>query len=225
MNQTSPSPLRVDIVSDVVCPWCVIGFRQLEQAAARTGAAMDVHWHPFELNRNMPPEGQNLREHVAEKYGASPEDSAKAREMMSTLGNDLGITFSFSEDSRIVNTFQAHQLLAWAATHGREGDLKLAFFDAYFTQGRDVSDEAILLDVVSELGLDRDEAALALSEQRFADDVREREDLWVSRGVQGVPAMIFNERHLVTGAQGVDNFAHILEHLMTAEAEQASEQV
>jgi len=220
MTQTSPTPLRVDIVSDGVCPWCVIGFRQLQQAATRTGAELDVHWHPFELNRAMPPEGQNLREHVAEKYGASPEDSAKARNMMTSLGNERGITFSFSDDSRIVNTFQAHQLLAWAAPQGREGDLKLAFFDAYFTQARDVSNVTVLLDVVAELGLDRVEAALALSENRVADDSREREDLWGSRSVQGDPAMMFNERHLVTGAQGADNFAQIWEHLMTAEGEQ-----
>lgn len=218
MTQTPSSTLRVDIVSDVVCPWCVIGFRQLEQAAARTGATLDVHWHPFELNVNMPPEGQNIREHVAEKYGASPEDSAKARGMMTTLGEELGIAFRFAEDSRIVNTFQAHQLLAWAGTLGRESDLKLALFSAYFTEGRDVSDEAVLLDVAASTGLDRDEAARVLTKKTHAQEVREREELWVSRGVQGVPAMIFNERHLVTGAQGADNYARILEHLAVAEA-------
>lgn len=221
MTEPAPTSLRVDIVSDVVCPWCIIGYRQLQQAAERTGAALDVHWHPFELNVNMPPEGQNLREHVAEKYGASPEDSAKTRGMMTALGQDLGIAFRFSDESRIVNTFQAHQLLAWAGTLGRENDLKQALFAAYFTEGRDVSNKEVLLDITTASGFDRAEAARVLDEELFAKDVREREDLWISRGVQGVPAMIFNERHLVTGAQGADNYTRILEHLMSAEAHQA----
>lgn len=211
-----PTALRVDIVSDVVCPWCLIGYRQLEQAAARSGTALEVHWHPFELNPAMPPEGQNLREHIAEKYGSSPQDSDKARAMITGLGADLGFAFRFGEDSRIVNTFAAHQLLAWAGAMGREHDLKQALFTAYFSEGRDVSDHAVLLDVVAATGLDRDEAAAVLADGRLAEEVRAREGFWTSRGIQGVPAMIFNQRHLVTGAQGAENYARIIAQLTSA---------
>ena len=103
--------LRIDIVSDVVCPWCIIGYKQLEEALERTGTEVEIHWQPFELNPNMPPEGQNIREHVAEKYGATAEQSAQTRAQMKDLGKSLGFTFSYNDDSRIVNTYQAHQLL------------------------------------------------------------------------------------------------------------------
>jgi len=212
--------LRVDIISDVVCPWCIIGYRQLEEALERTGTEIDLHWHPFELNPNMPPEGQNIREHVAEKYGATAEQSAKTRAQMKELGESLGFTFSYNEDSRIVNTFQAHQLLHWANELGREHDLKMAFFTRYFTEGDDVSDTAILLEAVSEIGLDRDEAKAVLDDGRYAEAVREREEFWTSNGISGVPAMVFNQRHLVIGAQGADNYASILTQLqqMTTQA-------
>jgi len=212
--------LRVDIVSDVVCPWCIIGYKQLEEALARTEITIDIHWHPFELNPNMPPEGQNIREHVAEKYGATAEQSAKTRAQMTALGDSLGFTFRYNEDSRIVNTFQAHQLLHWANEQGREHDLKMALFTRYFTEGGDVSDPEVLLGVVGDAGLDIAEAKAVLEDARYADTVREREEFWLTNGIQGVPAMVFNRRHLVTGAQGADNYASILTQLkqMAAEA-------
>ena len=212
--------LRVDIVSDVVCPWCIIGYKQLEEALARTETEIDLHWHPFELNPNMPPEGQNIREHVAEKYGATAEQSAKTRAQMTALGESLGFTFSYDDDSRIVNTFQAHQLLHWADQQGREHDLKMALFARYFTDGGDVSDTDILLEAVGEVGLDVSEARAVLDDTRYANAVREREEFWTSNGISGVPAMIFNQKHLVTGAQGADNYASILTQLkqMAAEA-------
>ena len=212
--------LRVDIVSDVVCPWCIIGYKQMEEALGRTGTEIDLHWHPFELNPNMPLEGQNIREHVAEKYGATAEQSAKTRAQMKALGESLGFTFSYNDDSRIVNTFQAHQLLHWANEQGRAHDLKMALFGRYFTDGGDVSNADILLEAVGDVGLDVAEAKAVLDDGRYAAAVREREEFWVTNGISGVPAMVFNQRHLVTGAQGADNYASILEQLkkMIAEA-------
>lgn len=208
--------LRVDIVSDVVCPWCIIGYKQLEEALERTGTEVEIHWQPFELNPNMPSEGQNIREHVAEKYGATAEQSAKTRAQMKDLGTSLGFTFSYNDESRIVNTFQAHQLLHWANEQGREHDLKMALFDQYFTAGGDVSNSEVLLQAVAEVGLDVAEAKAVLGEGRYAKAVREREEFWTSNGISGVPAMIFNQKHLVTGAQGADNYASILTQLTTA---------
>ena len=120
--------LRIDIVSDVVCPWCIIGYKQLERALEESGIAARVHWHPFELNPHMADEGENLREHLAAKYGTSPEGSRKARARLTELGAQLGFTFNYADDMRMVNTFRAHQLLHWAEGEGRGHDLQMALF-------------------------------------------------------------------------------------------------
>jgi predicted DsbA family dithiol-disulfide isomerase len=212
---TPPQTLQIDIVSDVVCPWCIIGYRQLEQALAASGTAHEIHWHPFELNPDMPPEGQNLAEHLAEKYGASAEQSKQNRARISQVGAELGFEFSFSDDMRMHNTFNVHQLLHWAEQQGRMHDLKQALFAAHFTHRRNLSDDAVLADVAAEIGLDRVEALAVLADQRFAAVVREAEHYWQSQGISGVPAIIFNQRHLVSGAQGVENFTRVLAQLAT----------
>lgn len=206
-------PLRIDIVSDVMCPWCIIGYRQLAEALDATGTAHDIHWHPFELNPDMPPEGQNVREHIAEKYGSTPEQSDRSRKQMTAIGADLGFDFRYTDDMRMHNTFNAHQLLHWADTQGRKHDLKLALFTAHFTDGRDLSDDAVLADVASETGLDRAEALAVLADQRFATDVRQIENFWLQQGIRGVPAVVLDRKHLVTGAQGVENYTSILGQL------------
>lgn len=211
-------PLRIDIISDVMCPWCIIGFSQLAQGLKETGTDHEIHWHPFELNPEMPAEGQNMREHIIEKYGSTPEQSEQARAQMTELGNDLGFRFAFSEDTRMHNTFAAHQLLHWAEEQGRGHDLKMAFFSAHFTDGRNMSDPEVLADVAGEIGLDRAEALAVLQDERFATTVREREGFWLQQGVRGVPAMVFDRQHLVTGAQGVENYSRILDHLAKHEA-------
>ncbi len=205
--------LRIDIVSDVVCPWCIIGYRQLATALAATGTAHEIHWQPFELNPDMPAEGQNLRDHVAEKYGTTPEQSEESRARMTAIGEELGFAFRFAQDMRMHNTFNVHQLLHWAAQHGRMHELKQALFAAHFTHRRNLSDDTVLADVAAEVGLDRAEALAVLEDQRFAAKVRIAENLWLQQGIRGVPAMIFNRRHLVTGAQGVENYTRILEQL------------
>jgi len=210
---TPPPKLRIDIVSDVVCPWCIIGYRQLVAALQATGTAHEIHWHPFELNPDMPPEGQNVREHVAEKYGATREQSEESRNQMTRLGAGLGFAFRFADDTRMHNTFNLHQLLHWAESHGRTHPLKLALFSAHFTDNRNLSDDTVLADVAAEVGLDRVEALAVLADQRFAADVRSAEKHWLDQGIRGVPAMIFNRRQLVTGAQGVDNYTQVLGQL------------
>ncbi|MDO6585728.1 DsbA family oxidoreductase [Salipiger sp. 1_MG-2023] len=207
------TPLRIDIVSDVMCPWCIIGYRQLSQALEAAGTEHEIHWHPFELNPQMPPEGQNTREHIIEKYGSTPEQSEQSRQQMKALGDDLGFDFQWTKDSRMHNTFNTHQLLHWAGTQGRKHDLKLALFAAHFTEQRNLSDNAVLADVAGEIGLDRAEAAAVLDDQRFANDVRGIEQFWQQQGITGVPAVVFDKKHLVTGAQGVDNYTSILSQL------------
>lgn len=210
---SKPNKLRIDIVSDVVCPWCVIGYRQLAEALAATGTAHEIHWQPFELNPDMPAEGQNLREHVAEKYGASKAQSEGSRRQMTEVGAQVGFEFNFADDMRMHNTFNLHQLLHWADQQGRMHELKQALFTSHFTHRRNLSDVSVLADVAAEIGLQRAEALSVLADQRFATQVRTAEQTWINQGITGVPAMVFNRRHLVTGAQGVENYRRILQQL------------
>ena len=211
----SEKPLRIDIVSDVVCPWCVIGYRQLAEALKQTNTAHSIHWHPFELNSNMPVEGQNLREHIIEKYGSTKEESDASRERMTEAGREVGFEFNFNDNTRMHNTFNLHQLLHFADQQGSMHELKQALFEAHFTNNRNISDINVLADIAAETGLDRSEAQAVLEGQFFAKEVRAAEQHWQQQGIQSVPAIIFNERHLVSGAQGVDNYISILEQLAT----------
>ncbi len=207
------SKVQIDFVSDVVCPWCIVGYKQLERALEKTGIESEIRFHPFELNPHMAPEGENLREHLAAKYGTTPEGSRQARERLTAIGNELGFAFSYADDMRMVNTFRAHQLIHWADTLGRGLDLKMALFKAFFTDRSDLNDIDVLVKYAGGIGLDAQEAKAVLEDQRYADAVRAEEQSWVSRGIQGVPAVILNGKYLVSGAQGVDNFSSILKQV------------
>ncbi|SLN29829.1 DsbA family oxidoreductase [Ruegeria meonggei] len=219
MASSDPRPIvQIDIVSDVVCPWCIVGFRQLDLALQQQNVLAKLRWHPFELNPTMPPEGQNLREHIAEKYGSTPAQSQQARDHLTQLGDELGFRFNFDDDSRIVNTFAAHQLLGWAEAQGRQHPLKLALFEAYFTNQRDVSKTDVLLDAVQAAGLDRDAARAALESGTHVAPTRDKQQFWTSRGISGVPSMVFGGKYLLTGAQGTDTYEQALQRCLTEAA-------
>ena len=205
--------IRVDIVSDVVCPWCVIGYHQLAKASRETGIATDVLWHPFELNPDMAPEGENLREHLAAKYGTTPEGSRAARARLTEMGAKLGFEFAYSDDMRMVNTHRAHQLIDWAQEHGLGHEAVMALMRAFFTRREDLNDPAVLGEVAGEVGLDAAAAQAMLTEDGRAETVRAKERFWTERGITGVPAMIFERRHLVTGARGEAAYGEILRQL------------
>lgn len=210
MTRTIP----IDIVSDVVCPWCIIGYRQLSKALDALGGEIEaeIRWHPFELNPQMGPEGQDVGEHIRQKYGSTPEQSAANRKRLTDLGASLGFEFAYGEGMRIYNTFRAHQLLHWAGELGsaEQTALKLAFFKAYFQQNRNVGDDAVLLDAVEAAGLDRAAAAEVLESGRLADTVRAHERFWVERQISGVPAFVIDEKFLVPGAQDAATFVNVL---------------
>ena len=218
VGASSGPRLRIDIVSDVVCPWCVIGWRQLERALAATRVPTDVHWHPFELNPQLGPEGEDLAEHLARKYGTTPEASQANRARIAAIGAELGFNFAYDDRSRIRNTFRAHQLIHWAGTQGRASAAEQALFAAYFTRGEDVHELEVLVAVAGGIGLDREEARRVLADGRYAGAVREAEALWTGRGIQGVPAIVFAGRYLVSGAQGVENYTAILSQLVPEQA-------
>lgn len=212
MSDTSmPTPIQIDIVSDVVCPWCIVGYLQLQQALDLTGITAAPRWQPFELNPDMPAQGENLRDHIMRKYGSTPEQSQAARDNLTALGADLGFEFNFSDDSHMVNTFHAHQLLDWAEGQGLQHPLKLALFKAYFTYGLDVSDKKVLVDIATSVGLKAKDASDALTSGKYAAATREKQQFWTGRGIQGVPAMVFAGKYLMTGAQGAENYANVLQ--------------
>ena len=207
--------LKIDFVSDVSCPWCVIGLKALEQAADRLKdqVVLDLHFQPFELNPQMGPEGQDIAEHLHEKYGASPEQSQRNREAIAARGAELGFTFRMDQRSRIYNTFDAHRLLHWAAEKGLQAPLKHALFKAYFTDGQNPGSHEVLADLAAQVGLDADEARALLASDRYAAQVREREQFYLHHGIHSVPAVVINERHLIQGGQPVEVFEQALRQI------------
>ncbi|OEZ56168.1 DsbA family oxidoreductase [Duganella sp. HH105] len=212
--------LKIDFVSDVSCPWCAIGLKSLDQALANIGdeAAVSMHFQPFELNPNMGPEGQDIGEHLSEKYGSTPSQQEQAREMIRARGAEVGFDFAMGKRSRIYNTFDAHRLLHWAELEGKQKELKEALFGAYFTKGDDPSSHEVLLRVVGEVGLDVDAATEVLQANRYADEVREREQFFQRHGINSVPAVIINERHLISGGQPAAVFEKALREIMAQAA-------
>jgi len=205
-------PMKIDFVSDVSCPWCIIGLRGLEEALARTAGLVEAEivFQPFELNPDMKPEGQNILEHVAQKYGASPEQSAANRETIRARAAELGFTMATSNETRIYNTFDAHRLLHWAGLEGKQAALKHALFTAYFTDGQDPSDHEMLAAAAGKAGLDEAAARDVLASGRYAEEVREAERLWQSRGINAVPAVVIDERYLISGGQPPEAFEQAL---------------
>eukprot|EP01133_Synstelium_polycarpum_P019868 gene19868-23807_t len=218
-SSATPVPLRIDFVSDVSCPWCVIGLKSLEQALDKLHDTVqaDIHFQPFELNANMAPEGEDVGEHIARKYGSTPEQMAQSREAIRARGEQLGFTFAMDKRGRIYNTFDAHRLLHWAGLEGHQKALKMALFDAYFTQGKDPSSHAVLLQVAGDVGLDTAKAADVLASDAYADEVRAQERFYQQNGINSVPAVIINERHLISGGQPPEVFEQALRQIIAGD--------
>lgn len=209
------TPMKIDFVSDVSCPWCVIGLKALEQAIARLGNEVktEIHFQPFELNPQMPPEGQDITEHLAEKYQATPEQSEQTREMIRARGEEVGFTFAMAKRARIYNTFDAHRLLHWAEQEGHQSALKHALFKAYFTAGENPGAHEVLIRLAGEAGLDAARAKEILLSDAYAEEVRERERFYLDQGIHAVPAVIVDERHLIQGGQPAKVFEQALRQI------------
>jgi predicted DsbA family dithiol-disulfide isomerase len=213
------TPLRIDIVSDVVCPWCIVGYKQVETALTmlEQPVVAEIHWHPFELNPNMAPEGEDTAEHIARKYGSTPEQSRANRQRLSDIGESVGFAFNYGEGMRIYNTFKAHKLLTiFGSERGWKAQtaLKLALFKAYFQDRRDVSDEAVLLDIAESQGMDRKAAAAWLADGVLTQTVRAEQAHWLDQNITGVPAIIFDQKFMVPGAQSAETFAGVIGKLL-----------
>ena len=214
-----PIALKIDFVSDVSCPWCVIGLRALDQALANVKADItaNIHFQPFELNPQMGPGGQEITEHITQKYGITPAQADANRENIRSRGAELGFRFAMALDegggrSRIYNTFDAHRLLHWAETisFDKQKALKEALFAAYFTDGQSPASHDVLVRVAGEVGLDTAQAKAVLSSDQYAAEVRKQAQFYIGQGIRSVPAVIINDKHLISGGQPVEVFEQAL---------------
>ena len=217
--------LKIDFVSDISCPWCVIGLKSLEQALERVAGDMTatLHFQPFELNPQMAPEGQEITEHITQKYGITPAQADANRENIRLRGESVGFIFSKADQpgggrSRIYNTFDAHRLLHWAGLESADLQkaLKEALFKAYFTEGQSPASHEVLARVAGEVGLDAAQAREVLASDAYADEVREREAFYQRQGIHSVPAVIINDRHLISGGQPAEVFEQALRQIAAA---------
>jgi predicted DsbA family dithiol-disulfide isomerase len=210
-------PLKIDFVSDVSCPWCAIGLASLERAIERLDGEVqpELHFQPFELNPAMPPGGQDITEHLTQKYRTTPEQQEAARDAIRERGAAVGFDFRREGRGRIYNTFDAHRLLHWAGLEdaGRQRALKKALLGAYFTQGQSPEDHDVLVQAAATAGLDAARAKEILAGGEYAGEVREREQFYQQHGIHAVPAVIINDRHLIQGGQPPEVFEQALRQI------------
>ncbi|MFM0078096.1 DsbA family oxidoreductase [Paraburkholderia sediminicola] len=206
--------LTIDFVSDIACPWCAIGLSSLQLALSRLGDTVDakVAVHPFELNPAMGPDGEAIVDYLGKKYGRTPEQIAETQAMIRERGASVG--FAFGPREHVYNTFDAHRLLHWAGIEGKQLPLKLALLRAYHAEGKDPSNHEVLVEAAQSVGLDAAQASEVLRSGIYADDVRAEEREYQAKGIQSVPAIIFNGRYLVSGGQPVETFEQVIQQIL-----------
>jgi predicted DsbA family dithiol-disulfide isomerase len=215
-----PKTLKIDFISDIACPWCVIGLRGLDRALTRLQGELcaQIVFHPFELNPDMPAGGENSLEHITRKYQIAPQEARLNRERIQGRARELGFAMNTSDSSRVYNTFDAHRLLAWARESGKQHALKEALFNLYFSEQKDPTDRNELTAAALKAGLDPEEAAEILQSDRFSEEVRSEEALWRGRGISAVPAVVVNDRYLISGGQPAEEFERQLREIARKEA-------
>ncbi|PKA99206.1 putative DsbA family dithiol-disulfide isomerase [Flavobacteriaceae bacterium MAR_2009_75] len=208
--------LKIDIVSDVVCPWCTIGYKRLDKAISELGIQdqVEIEWQPFELNPNMPAEGQNVQEHIGEKYGSTLEQQKESQQRMAEAGEELGFTFDYFDEMRMSNTLEAHILLEYAKTFGKQTDLKMRLTTAFFSERKDVSKREVLKEALLDVGLNAEEAFAKLDDDDAKYEIKSKEAYWQNLGVKSVPTIVFDRKSAITGAQPVETFKEVLSELV-----------
>ena len=208
--------IKIDIVSDVVCPWCAIGYKRLEKAISEMGVKdkVEIEWHPFELNPNMPVEGENVQEHITNKYGSNLEDQKRSQQHMTEVGAELGFKFDYFNDMRMVNTRNAHILLDYAKENGKQTELQMRLIESFFSERKDVSTKEILKSAMLEVGLNAEEGMVRIENDNARTEIQTKEEFWKNLGVNSVPTIIFNKKSAVTGAQPVSVFKEVLTELL-----------
>lgn len=204
--------IKLDIISDVVCPWCIIGYGNIQKAIKELNIESDIEieWHPFELNPDMSPQGENLSAHSARKYGSTPESSQQFRHEMTQRGQDIGFKFNYFPDMKMVNTRKAHILLDYAKNQGKQTALKLRLFNAFFSEKKDISDIDTLKLEAEAVGLISSDISALLNAKSNHSDIEQQEHNWHKLGVNSVPTVIINQKLAVSGAQPVEIFKQII---------------
>lgn len=210
--------IKIDFISDIMCPWCVIGYQRLQQAIDELDVAdqIEISWQPFELNPDMPIEGEDLEEHLSRKYGSTIEESKRTAEQITALAKEIGFTIDFYPGMRIVNTRDAHVLLAYAKEHGKQTELKVRLFNAHFNERKDVSDRNVLVNELNQVGLKGDEAIQQLENNEAIKRIKDQTHFWQRQGVSSVPALVFNRTSALPGAQPVEVYKQVLTELLSA---------
>ncbi|MCK2151168.1 MAG: DsbA family oxidoreductase [Marinobacter alexandrii] len=207
--------LQIDIVSDIACPWCAIGYARLEKAMAALKDDLDirVEWHAFELNPDPSGDGEPILPALARKYGRSEDEMRANQTQMMEIAKDLGLNFEKLQERYTRNTFDGHRLVKWAGEQGKQTEMKMALFEAYFGRAENVTDTDVLISCASSVGLDAEEAQAVLSSERYADAVRADEARYQQAGVSAVPAYIVNQKFLISGAQEPDTLIDALREI------------
>lgn len=210
-----PVKVKVDFVADVVCPWCAIGLYSLQMAmqAVEDEVQVDLHFQPFELNPDLGPEGVEIDTYLAQKYGMDADQLAQSRQTIEERGAAVGFRFRMDQRSRTWNTLDAHRLLHWAGIQGGQLQLKQALLKAYFTDGKNPSDPDTLVALCVQAGLDAQQAGDILAQGTYAKEVRAIEQYYQQRGIHSVPAIVINDRHLISGGQPPEVFEQALRHI------------
>ncbi|MCT4654707.1 MAG: DsbA family oxidoreductase [Cohaesibacter sp.] len=200
----SNADLSLDIISDIACPWCAIGYNRLRLALEETGLSASITWHPYEINPHLDYEGTNLIDNIIYKYQMSKQQVAEMRARLTGLGAEVGFTFAYNEDMRVQNSLRAHQLIHWAKQFGKSHEVKLALLEAFFTHRKNIADIEVLADLATRKGLDGEAAKTMLMADACLAEVKAAASLWQQRGIQGVPAVVAQSKYLLSGAQSVE---------------------
>jgi predicted DsbA family dithiol-disulfide isomerase len=214
IKKTMNQPLRIDLVSDIACPWCAVGLSSLQVALSRISEAADAQiiMHPFELNPDMKPGGETIVDYVGKKYGRTPAQIAESQAQIRERG--AGVGFTFGARTRIYNTFDAHRLLHWAGIEGKQLPLKMELLRTYHTEGNDPSHHDVLVDAAQAVGLDAVEARKILQTEQYGAEVRAEEQHFIGLGINSVPAFIFNQEYLVSGGQPPEEFERVIRQIL-----------
>jgi len=208
--------IKLDIISDVVCPWCMISYNHLQAAIEDLNLQdrVEIKWLPFELNSEMPAEGEELRSHLARKYGSSKADSARTLATIKQAGADYGFDFEYFDEMKMVNTLDAHLLLDYAHQVGKQTKLKMRLFSAFFTEQKDISNRNVLLNEAAAIGISIEQSQVALVDDDIRNRVQTLKSQWQKMGISGVPTIIFNGKIALTGAQPQSTFKEVLLELI-----------
>lgn len=208
--------IKLDFISDVACPWCVIGYKRLIKAISEMAVddKIEIEWHPFQLNTDMPPEGEEVRAHMSRKYGISPADADHTLAQMTAHGAELGFVFDFYDGFKMVNTGDLHILLDYAKESGKQTELKLRLFEAFFSERKDVSDRQVLAQELKSVGIDADNGIARLDNDALRSQVVAQETHWKRLGISAVPTIVFDQLHSLIGAQPISVYKEVLTELL-----------